>query len=120
MLGTDPFYYTTTQFVSDGVTRYMMSDSPQTGNPANSPSATSIDYREYFTAYLVANYPDGSIYAIANRKWDVNFWADTNNPVTGVTVIRAPNGTTVGSLSYSNANPPKTVGPFATDNQSLQ
>jgi hypothetical protein len=92
-------------------------DSPNTGAPLDSntppgpllPDDTSvIDVRYALSQYLVAVYPDGSIYAVARLDWTCNYWADTNDPARpgrGATNIRDPNGVRADAYSRTNANP---------------
>jgi hypothetical protein len=88
-------------------------DSPGAWGPNNNDKLAIIDYRLSFRVYLVAEYADGSLYSLGYINWVANFWADTNVPGTGVSVIKVPKGVTADATwTASNVDPAQTNPPI--------
>ena len=92
-------------------------DAPATGRPANADKLDKLDLKYLFRTYIVVQYADKSLYPIAYWDWNVNFFATTNAPQQGVTVIAvASKVSTEGGWVKSNADPLKTAGPIVNGN----
>ncbi len=113
-----PFYHLGWSLNSgaDGTSIYKATDSPTTfypdnpvgsGTPDNAANKQTamIDVLYRYKLYLVATYLDRSIYPVASIEWQVNFWADTNDPTKGVTNIRVKDGVTAKEFVAGNAVP---------------
>jgi hypothetical protein len=80
-----------------------------------------LDVKYKFRIYLVVRYTDGSIYPIAYWDWNVNFFATTNIPNSGVGAIDpASKVATDGGWYRSNFDPGKTSGPIMNGNFTWQ
>jgi hypothetical protein len=108
--------FTATPNPPDGVL-IRSEDSPSTGWPANSSKLDTMDVKYLIREYLVVRYADKSIYPIAYWDWNVNFYATTNVPGSGVSVINAASKVSAeGDWVRSNADPLKTAGPIFNGN----
>jgi hypothetical protein len=81
-------------------------DSPRLGGNKNNDKIAIIDFQNSYRVYLVAQFGDGSLYSVGYINWKANFWADTNVPTKGVSVIRDPKGVTADATwTVSNLDP---------------
>jgi hypothetical protein len=102
-----------------------MTDSPMTGTTSARDGAPGrgdalmtdkIDLKKNLRLYIVVQYADGSLYAVANWDWYANFYATMNQQFRGVTMIQpASKVDKIGNWILSNDNP-KTAGPIYNGN----
>jgi hypothetical protein len=79
-----------------------------------------MDVKETFCTYVVAVYSDGSVYALANMEWSVNFYADTWAQDKGVTRIDAASKVAVErDWRRDISGPAKTAKPVALDSTTI-
>jgi hypothetical protein len=92
--------------------RMTATDSPNTGNPANSDKVQNIDITDRIRLYVVWRFADTSIYTLASVDWKVVFQADTNAPGSGVTNIIRPNSAvSANPFVRTNADVPALTAP---------
>ena len=95
---------------------YFTVDSPARAIIANGKNLKQLDEKLTFRMYLRIQYEDGTLYAIANWNWNVNFYGKGWVEGTGMTVID-PSSKVLADADWtrSNDDPTRTIPPNLTD-----